>query len=632
MGSHHRNRPLRRNRPTALAWLAALALTGACAEPPAGGALDVLFSGVTGEFLHISSFDTTGGNRDRYEIAPGDSAVLLERAGPGVIRRIWVTVASRDPQVYRRIALRMYWDDETTPSVSVPLGDFFGNAWDRRHWSSQVMGATSGGWFSYFPMPFRRRARIVVENGSDLPVDAFYFNADLDTGVDLPRDVATFHATWNRDARTSSGLPHRVLTARGSGRFVGLVFNAESHAGNLTFLEGDEIFHVDGEFRGQGTGTEDYFNAGWYFEQGPFAAPYHGLIIKDDTLGRIAAYRWHVPDPVQFRDSIRIDLEHGHANEEVADYATVAYWYQSEPHVPFAPLPAPPDRTTWAVKLPPGALVGDSLRRRPGPDGAIVTLPVPRPDLYEVIVWPNGAVRAAPVTLSVAGRGKRQTVSRDADSPGPLPPVAIDTLAIVTPAVEILAAGPDALAAVSAAQLRPVRSFGREWSVRGPYPNPQRLGTEYSVALDSATARGAERAPPSMAPDSAPAGWRPATAGADGQVRLNPLFRPADQVAAYALAWLHAPTARDAVLLLGADDGHVLWINGVEVSRRQGRNISRPDDVVVPVRLRAGWNRVLLLVADLDGGWGFHLRAADPTGELRWAREARFGAGGETAR
>jgi hypothetical protein len=100
---------------------------------------------------------------------------------------------------------------------------------------------------------------------------------------------------------------------------------------------------------------------------------------------------------------------------------------------------------------------------------------------------------------------------------------------------------------------------------------------------------------------------------------LNPHFRPTDWVAAYAQAFLFSPTEREAVLLLGADDAHQLWFNGDLVSTRQGRNISVADDIEVPVSLRMGWNRVLLKVADLDGGWAFQLRVADPTGELRWA-------------
>ncbi len=115
--------------------------------------------------------------------------------------------------------------------------------------------------------------------------------------------------------------------------------------------------------------------------------------------------------------------------------------------------------------------------------------------------------------------------------------------------------------------------------------------------------------------------WRPAEGDSTGYVRLNPHFQPSDWVAAYARTFLHSPDHRSAVLLLGAEDAHHLWVNGEMVSSRQGRNISVPDDMEIPVRLRKGWNRILLKVADLDGGWAFHLRAADPTGELRWSRE-----------
>ncbi len=609
----------------ALAVLPALLALAACrAEPPAAGPFDSLYGPVRSGFLHVSSTDTTGGNQDRFEIAPRDSAVLLDLDGPGVIRRVWITVASRDPDYFRRLALRMYWDDETDPSVAVPLGDFFGNAWDRRHWASEVMGASSGGYFLYLPMPFRGHARIVVDNGSDLPVDAFYFNADVEVGVALPRDVATFHAAWTRDPRTTSAAPHRVLRAVGSGRFVGMVFNAESHAGDLGFLEGDEIFHVDGEFRGQGTGTEDYFNSGWYFDQGPFAAPFHGLILKDDTLGRIAAYRWHVPDPVPFRDSVRIEIEHGHANTEVADYATVAYWYQTEPHAPMPALPPPEDRLVTLAKMPAGVVTGDSLIVLAAGDTAVLRVPVPMPDRYEVRVWPRGAPGALPVSVRVLASRKTRRVARAAPAPRALAPVTIDTLGAGGDSVAIEVTGTSAPTAIAAVQLRPVRRFAREWSVLGPFPNPQRLGSEHSAALDSADATLIDTADATVVTgDGRRLRWQPAAAGPDGQVRLNALFQPNDWVAAYAGAWLRAPSDRDATLLFGADDAHVLWVNGEEVSRRQGRNVSAADDLRVRVRLHAGWNRVLLLVADLDGGWGFHMRVADPAGELRWSRDPR---------
>jgi len=602
------------------------------------GLFDHLMEPASGRFVHVSSYDTTGGNRDRLEIGPGDTAVLLDHEGPAVIRRIWITVASRDPHYLRRIAIKMYWDGETEPSVSAPIGDFFGNGFDRRHYSALPMGVSSGGFFTYLPMPFRERARIVVENGTGRAIDAFYFNFDIVEADELPDDVGTFHAWWNRDPRTTGPDPHLVLDARGSGYFAGMSLNAESHANNLWFLEGDEIFTVDGEFRGQGTGTEDYFNGGWYFDQGEFAAPFHGLVVKDDPLGRIAAYRWHIADAIPFHDSIRVEIEHGHGNEVIADYATMAYWYQAEPHAPLPDLPAADERRVLAVKLPPGAVPAESLSVEAfdadeGGPGLRLTVPVPRPDRYEVGVYPLGGPDLGDVDLR-AGVGPRRSISFTSEEAGTALPLAIlDTVAVgESVVVEALLArdGSDPAESESgavpapelyAAVVRPVPRWATEWNVVGPFANPQRLGTEYSAAVDSVY--GPETDPDLSASYTGMGGqevrWRRAESGADGYFRLNPHFTPNDWVAAYAQAFLYSPDERDAVLLLGADDAHVLWVNGERLSDRQGRNISVADEIEVPVRLQAGWNQVLLKVADLDGGWAFQMRAADPAGDLRWA-------------
>jgi len=176
---------------------------------------------------------------------------------------------------------------------------------------------------------------------------------------------------------------------------------------------------------------------------------------------------------------------------------------------------------------------------------------------------------------------------------------------------------------------RPVREWATEWLVVGPFPNPQEIGSEISPALDSIY--GPETDADFRASYPGVGGievrWKPARGDETGYVRLNPHFDPSDHVAAYAQASLFSPEIRDALLLLGADDAHQLWVNGVEVSRRQGRNISAQDDLEIPVRLQAGWNRILLKVADLDGGWAFHLRAADPTGDLRWSTPPVSGGG-----
>ena len=583
------------------ALILALSLLGCEGGPDArdlGGSWDHLLTPGPGRFLHLSSFDTTGGNRDRHELAPGDSVVLLDVEGPGVIRQMWITVASSDPHYLRRISLRMYWDGEADPSVDVPLGDFFGNGFGKTHYTALPMGVSSGGFYAYLPMPFRQRARLVAKNGTGAVVDAFYFNANVEQEVDLPRPLATFHAAWNRDARTTSKGPHLILGAKGAGHLVGVSLNAEGYENGYGFLEGDEIFTVDGEFRGQGTGTEDYFNGGWYFQDGPFAAPYHGVVMMDPEKGRVAAYRWHLPDPVRFRDSIRVELEHGHGNEVVADYATVAYWYQVEPHAPLPALPPPDERRVLEVKVPPGAILADSFSAAEEADGSrTLRVSVPRPDLYDLWVFPMGSAgRPAERILArrsvpVGGTTLVHTVSRGAPLPFALHPV-------------------------------PLRRWATEWLVVGPFPNPQRVGTEHSPALDSVYGPEEDPDPSRSYPvmGGGRASWRPAEGDETGYVRLNPHFEPNDHVAAYAQAFLFSPDTRETVLLLGADDAHQLWVNGEELSRRQGRNISVQDDLEIPVRLNPGWNRVLLKVADLDGGWAFHLRAADPAGEFRWRR------------
>ncbi|HKJ92086.1 MAG TPA: DUF2961 domain-containing protein [Longimicrobiales bacterium] len=642
-------------------WLALLALAAACGPGDAARQrpLDFLFTapapGVG--FQHVSSYDTTGGNADRRVAPAGDSVVLLDMDGPGVVRRLWITVASSDPDYLRRIALKMYWDGETNPSVEAPLGDFFGNGFDTRHYTALPMGMSSGGFYCTLPMPFAKHARIVAVNGTGRTISAVYFNLDLTTGDQLPHPLETFHAWWHRDRRTTRPTPHLVLDAAGQGRFIGLSLNAESYNNQLWFLEGDEIWHVDGRFRGQGTGTEDYFNSGWYFNRGPFAGPYHGLIIKNDSLGRIAAYRWQIPDAVPFHDSIRVEIEHGAENQEVADYATMAYWYQVEPHRPLPPLPPPDARRVLGVKIPPDAVPVDSLPVAQGPGGTLtLRVPVPRPDRYEMVVYARaragrdtlrlalrpaagagpGTSPGAATASRTAGRhgGGERVLDLSAEEPGRiLAPASLGTAGLAGHDVDLELGGPAvaalghatspeaaARALLAAVDLRPVRVWAREWNVVGPFANPRVPGSDRSPALDSVY--GPERDPGLSrhysGVDGARVTWQRATAGDDGFVNLDDRFQPNDHVAAYARAFLVSPDARDATLLLGADDADQLWVNGQEVSSRQGPHASQPDEMAVPVHLHAGCNLVVLKVAELEGGWGFQMRAADPAGDLRW--------------
>lgn len=175
----------------------------------------------------------------------------------------------------------------------------------------------------------------------------------------------------------------------------------------------------------------------------------------------------------------------------------------------------------------------------------------------------------------------------------------------------------------AAVEPRPVREWATEWNVVGPFPNPRILATELSPAIDSVY--GPEEDPTLSAVYSLASGnqvgWHRVTASPDGQIRLNPHFSPNDWVAAYAQAFVYSPRDGEATLLFSADDAHVLWVNGDRVSERQGRHISRADELQVSASLRQGWNRILLKVADLDGGWAFQMRVADPAGEYRWTAD-----------
>ncbi|MEI7983584.1 MAG: glycoside hydrolase family 172 protein, partial [Bacteroidota bacterium] len=294
------------------------------------------------KLIQVSSYDSTGGNNDRISIAAGKKATIFEVDGPGMISRMWFTIDSRDPYFLRRIVMRIYWDHETKPSVEVPFGDFFGTGFTYRPYISQYIGMTSGGYICYFPMPFERHARIEISNETLQEVYAFYYQIDYQKfeGA-LESDVAYFHAQWKRSIRTDYDSNYVILNAEGRGHVIGINLNMQSYDGSFGYLEGDEMVYVDGEKKPSihGTGTEDFFSGGWYFSKNEFAGPYHGLIYKNDTTGRIAAYRLFIPDPIPFKKNIKFTIEHGHGNQEIADYSSTAYWYQMEPHSPFPPFP-----------------------------------------------------------------------------------------------------------------------------------------------------------------------------------------------------------------------------------------------------------------------------------------------------
>ncbi|MGH2532687.1 MAG: glycoside hydrolase family 172 protein [Thermomicrobiales bacterium] len=294
-------------------------------------------------------------------IPGGSTAVLAEIEGPGAIQHIWLTV---HPRHWRRLVFRCYWDDEETPSVETPIGDFFCNGWCQRCniGSLPVAVNPAGGFNSYWEMPFRKKARITVENLSPDEVRGFYYQVDYAL-TDVPDDRAYFHAQWRRSNPLGYMDVHTLLDGvRGQGHYVGS-YLAWGVNNNGWWGEGEIKFYMDGDADWPticGTGTEDYFGGAWNFEfpkdeYGVFSTPYLGMpqVVKPDGLyqsqQRFGLYRWHVMDPIRFAADLRVTIQALGWRSQLEgksrylplqdDIASTAFWYQAEPHAAFPELP-----------------------------------------------------------------------------------------------------------------------------------------------------------------------------------------------------------------------------------------------------------------------------------------------------
>ena len=319
----------------------------------------------------VSSYDRTGGNADARQIAPSGTIELLDAAGPGVITHVWFTIASPEQFHLKKLVLRMYWDGEATPSVEAPVGDFFGLGLGEYflYQSVPLAVAPEKALNSFFPMPFRKHARITVTNEGKRKVDALYFNIDYRAcAAPLPEDTLYFHGqyrqqtpnhgwssdwafNWDKNVNERKNLDgegnYIWLEAKGRGHFVGVTMSVLQNQDGW-WGEGDDMFFVDGEKLPSinGTGTEDYFLGAWDFGSHPFAYGLMGAPVKGDELAgsRSSVYRFHLDSPIPFAKSLLATIEHGHANHRSDNFFSVAYWYQTEPHAPFPPLPPVEER------------------------------------------------------------------------------------------------------------------------------------------------------------------------------------------------------------------------------------------------------------------------------------------------
>lgn len=328
----------------------------------------------------VSSFARDGGNLDTVPIPFGGKEVTIAAIkGPGAITHIWTTFKGGG----RDLIIRFYWDGSDHPSIEAPIGDFFGVAMGIvAPISSYPIQATSEGrsrncwWY----MPFNRSAKVTVSNlrptdyyeGSDTAVrhrNRLYYHIDYQSYSRPVKDIRYFHARFLEKDPVERGKPATLLDVEGEGHFVGVVMGHRARTPGW-FGEGDDIITVDGKLSFVGTGTEDYFCDAWGFRV--FSEPYFGCpVFEGREIGsRMSAYRFHITDPIPFRKSFKMEIEHWPWISEWPNtgrgyYSSLGFWYQKGIQKAWPRLeklvsdePWDPARGRWHV---PGALEAEDL-------------------------------------------------------------------------------------------------------------------------------------------------------------------------------------------------------------------------------------------------------------------------------
>ncbi len=288
-------------------------------------------------------------------IEPKQVFTIADIQGPGAIQHIWMTPTGS----WRFEILRIYWDGEREPSVEVPVGDFFAAGWGRYGQISSLAVCMNphSGLNAYWEMPFRKSARITLEN-IDTQRMTLYYQVDY-TLTDVPSGMGYLHAQFRRSNPLPYKTDHVILDAvKGWGQYVGTYLAYGTHNTGW-WGEGEVKFFIDGDTKFPticGTGTEDYFNGSYDFENNThqyqeFTTPYSGLslVIRPDGLydsqQRFSLYRWHIMDPVRFEKDLKVTIQAlgwrsgGRYLPLQDDISSTAFWYQTEPHAPFPPLP-----------------------------------------------------------------------------------------------------------------------------------------------------------------------------------------------------------------------------------------------------------------------------------------------------
>lgn len=316
------------------------------------------------------------GHWDFKNIKAGASWEFPLMQGPGCVSAVWMTVAGRMVEVFvrrrvpahRYLWIDVYYDDEPSPAISSPIGHFFGNGTTRYvHFAGKFVGMTSGGYYFFLPMPFRKSCRVVMENRHhSRAIPLFYGSITYLEMDDFPEELGYLRAQFRRSVFKNSedvqgstipNNPHIVLDERtAAGHYAGMNLTIYPVGfksrfkfpyilfpyleGNLKVYVDDEVpdeipLRIDkpvGALRGKQsvefTGVEDYFLSGWYYNKGPFSSLYHGCPVKSLLTGEVSQYRFHELDPYPWRERILMTLTHGEFDNVDCVMESLAFYYR----------------------------------------------------------------------------------------------------------------------------------------------------------------------------------------------------------------------------------------------------------------------------------------------------------------
>lgn len=273
-------------------------------------------------------------------LKPGESTPIFHSENGGRLIGFEILPSADLNRSFKNVLLKATWDNEKTPAINCPVIDFFGYAFGKPSMQSMLLGVKNSLHYCFIPMPWEKNADI----------ELVYLKNDTDTGREIPCRVTLYfsksklapgeeklYVRWNRNKNIPAGEPYKILEASGRGHYIGTLLLAQGlNSGMTTFFEGDDQCYIDGKLRLHGTGSEDYFNGGWYalpdrWDQA-FSLPVHGCLAYSIPLAHTGGYRFYVSDKLPFKETFKLTIEHGPVNNNIpADYTSVAFYYCDRP-------------------------------------------------------------------------------------------------------------------------------------------------------------------------------------------------------------------------------------------------------------------------------------------------------------